>query len=42
VRWCADGKLSGHVHAAYPLVDAARALDDIAARRVMGKVVLKP
>jgi NADPH2:quinone reductase len=42
VRWCADGKISGHVHAAYPLADAARALDDIAARRVMGKVVLKP
>jgi hypothetical protein len=30
------------VHAAYPLADAARALDDIAARRVMGKVVLRP
>jgi NADPH2:quinone reductase len=42
VRWCADGKISGHVHAAYPLADAARALDDIAARRVMGKVVLRP
>jgi len=42
MRWCADGKISGHVHAAYPLADAARALDDIAARRVMGKVVLRP
>ena len=42
VRWCADGKLSAHVHAAYPLAEAARALKDIAERKVMGKVVLKP
>ena len=37
VRWCADGKLSAHVHATYPLADAPRALKDIAARKVMGK-----
>ena len=42
MRWCAEGKISGHVHAAYPLSDAARALNDIAGRKVMGKVVLKP
>jgi NADPH2:quinone reductase len=42
MRWCAEGKVSGHVHAAYPLADAARALNDIAGRKVMGKVVLKP
>ena len=42
LRWCAEGKLSAHVHAAYPLADAARALADIAGRKVMGKVVLKP
>jgi NADPH2:quinone reductase len=42
VAWCAQGKLSAHVHAAYPLADAARALKDIAGRKVMGKVVLKP
>jgi NADPH2:quinone reductase len=36
------GKLSGYVHATYPLADAARALNDIAARKVMGKAVLKP
>ena len=40
VRWCAQGKLSAHVHARYPLKDAARALHDIAARKVMGKAVL--
>jgi NADPH2:quinone reductase len=42
VCWCAEGKLSAHVHAAYPLAEAAQALKDIAARKVMGKVVLKP
>jgi NADPH2:quinone reductase len=42
VRWCAEGKLSAHVHASYPLGEAARALKDIAERKAMGKVVLKP
>lgn len=42
LRWCAEGKLSAHVHATYPLGEAARALGDIAGRKVMGKVVLKP
>jgi len=42
IGWCTDGKLSAHVHAAYPLTDVAQALKDIAGRKVMGKVVLKP
>jgi NADPH2:quinone reductase len=42
LSWCAEGKLSAHVHATYPRTDAARALADIAGRKVMGKVVLKP
>jgi len=42
VRWCADGKLSAHVHATYPLAQAAQALKDLADRKVMGKVVLRP
>jgi NADPH2:quinone reductase len=41
IAWCAEGKLSAHVHVAYPLAEAARALKDIASRKVMGKVVLK-
>jgi NADPH2:quinone reductase len=41
VRWCAEGKLSAHIHAIYTLKDAARALNDIAARKVMGKAVLR-
>ena len=42
VRWCAEGKLSAHVHAVYPLTDIAAALKAIADRKVMGKIVLRP
>jgi NADPH2:quinone reductase len=42
VRWAGEGKLSGHVHASYPLSEAAPALKAIASRQVMGKVVLRP
>jgi NADPH2:quinone reductase len=41
VAWCAEGKLSAHVHAAYSLADAPRALNALADRQVMGKVVLR-
>lgn len=40
--WCAQGKLSSHVHAVYPLSDAPAALKAIAARQVMGKAILHP
>ncbi|HML08216.1 MAG TPA: NADPH:quinone oxidoreductase family protein [Xanthobacteraceae bacterium] len=42
VRWCAEGKLSAHVHAVYPLADIAAALKAITDRKVMGKIVLRP
>jgi NADPH2:quinone reductase len=42
VQWCADGRLSAHVHAVYPLAETAQALKDIAARKVMGKAILRP
>jgi NADPH2:quinone reductase len=42
LAWCAEGKLSSHVHAVYPLKDAPAALKAIAARQVMGKVILRP
>jgi NADPH:quinone reductase len=42
LAWCAAGRLSAHVHAAYPLERAAEALKALADRSVMGKVVLKP
>jgi NADPH2:quinone reductase len=41
-RWCAEGRLSAHVHGVYPLAQAAEALQAIADRKVMGKVVLRP
>jgi NADPH:quinone reductase len=40
--WQAEGKLTPHVSRAYPLKDAAQALNDMLARRVTGKVVLVP
>jgi NADPH2:quinone reductase len=42
LAWVVDGKLSSHVHAVYPLDQAAVALKAIAARQVMGKVILRP
>ncbi len=40
-HWCIEGKVSGHVQKVYPLADTAQALKDIAARQVMGKIVLR-
>ncbi len=42
LKWVAEGKLSSHVHAVYPLAELAKALKAIASRQVMGKVILKP
>ena len=42
LAWCLEGKLSSHVHAVYPLAEASAALKAIAAREVMGKVILRP
>jgi len=42
LAWCAEGKLSSHVHAVYPLAEAAAALKAIATRQAMGKVILRP
>jgi len=42
MAWCAEGRLSAHVHAVYPLAEARQALKDIAARKVMGKAILRP
>jgi NADPH:quinone reductase len=40
--WAAEGKLSAHVQAAYPLERTADALQALADRKVMGKLVVKP
>lgn len=42
MQWCLEGKVSSHIHAIYPLADATTALKAIAARQVMGKVILRP
>ncbi len=42
VRWAAEGKLSAHVHASYPLERTAEALKALSDRKVMGKVILTP
>ncbi len=40
--WVADGSLKPHVHQTYALEDTPKALDEIAGRRVMGKVIITP
>jgi NADPH2:quinone reductase len=40
VEWCAAGKLSAHVHAAYPLADIVKALKAFGDRKILGKIVL--
>jgi NADPH2:quinone reductase len=42
VKWFADGRLSAQVHATYALSDTAEAIRQIAGRKVMGKVIVKP
>jgi len=42
LSWVRDGRLKPHVHAVYPLQDIAKALEEIAARRVRGKVIVTP
>jgi NADPH2:quinone reductase len=40
--WAAEGKLSAHVHAAFPLEEIVAAMKLISDRKVMGKIVLRP
>jgi NADPH:quinone reductase len=42
LQWVQQGMLKPHIHAVYPLEKTAEALEEIAARRVRGKVILKP
>lgn len=42
MQWAAEGKISAHVQQTYPLAQAADALKAIAARQVMGKLILRP
>jgi NADPH2:quinone reductase len=40
MQWAAEGKISAHVHATYPLAKTADALKVLATRKAMGKVVV--
>jgi len=39
--WLAHGEIAPHISAVYPLAEAARAMEDLAARRSTGKVVVR-
>jgi len=41
LQWCAQGKLSAHVHRAFALDEIAQALHALADRKAMGKVILR-
>ena len=41
-HWAAEGKLSCHVHAVYPLAETAKALHALTDRQAMGKVIVRP
>jgi NADPH:quinone reductase len=41
LQWCAQGKLSAHVHQVFPLEEIAQALHALADRKAMGKIVLR-
>jgi NADPH2:quinone reductase len=42
LEWAAQGLISAHVHAVRPFAEAGPALEEIAARRAQGKVLLRP
>jgi NADPH2:quinone reductase len=42
LQWCAQGRLSAHVHRVFPLEQIAQALHALADRKAMGKVILRP
>lgn len=42
LAWVAEGRLSAHVHAVYPLARTGEALAAIARREAKGKIVVKP
>ncbi len=42
IQWAADGKISSHVHATFPLAKTAEALRVLSSRQAMGKVILHP
>ena len=41
-HWCAQGKLSCHIQSAYPLAKTPEAINALADRKVMGKLIVHP
>ena len=42
MTWLAEGKIKPHISGRYALKDTANALNDLAARKVTGKIVIQP
>jgi NADPH:quinone reductase len=42
LEWCKEGRIAPHIHDAFPLVETGKALTLIEARKVTGKVIVKP
>lgn len=42
LNWCAAGKLQPHIHTIFPLAKTADALKLIEARKVSGKIIIRP
>jgi NADPH2:quinone reductase len=40
--WCAEGRISPHIHASFALIETAKALSLIEGRQVTGKVIVNP
>ena len=41
LNWCAEGRISPHIHKTWPLEQTATALEAIARRKVKGKAIIK-
>jgi len=41
LNWVREGRLKPHIHAVYPLEEISAALEEIAGRRVQGKVIVR-
>ena len=40
LNWCRDGKIKPHIYKTYQMAETVEALNDLAARRVMGKAIV--
>jgi NADPH2:quinone reductase len=42
LKWCEEGRITPHIHAAFPLAEIGDALSLIESRKVTGKLIVKP